>query len=273
MLLASFNNAPAIPIEESVEPDAKMEIGAHFAGLVKREPETMPHGIRNAPVANDDEIDDEGDEREDDACIASSRGVPDRWSKAARMQIIGKRLVEARTLNGCSQTEAAQLLQYGTPAQLSQWEQCRRAVPLHMLIRFADLMGVSLDWLTGISSDPNRDVRAIRRNACIRAVRATLVSAVDRIVDAFDSDESIVGLNVSMVRDLASAAEAVAATYGDFAQPNHAAGRRNVADRLDSAVDRLEGAALKVGIALRRHDDEDAMLKRRLTEIAANDSN
>ena len=247
-------NASTAPKNEPAEPDVKP--GAHFAGLL--EPVRM---AEMTEVAEEEAGDD------DEARAGGRMG-----DRGLLGMVVAKRLIAARLLNGYSQNEAASLSGYSNGSQLSLWEAGRRPPPLVPLVQFADAMNVSLDYLLGRSDDPERDVRLVRQNACIRAVRATLVGAVERVVDAFDSDESIVGLNIGMVRDLASAAEAVTATYGDFVQ-QHRAGRANVAERLASAVDRMGSAALKVGIALRRHDDEDVRMKQRLAEIAANDPN
>jgi transcriptional regulator with XRE-family HTH domain len=264
-IAVATNTARTAPIEEPAPLDAaptaandETTPGAHFAGLlapVNRS--AMAEIAEEAAEAGDD--DEEG---------RAGRYIGDRGLFGL---VIAKRLIAARLLNGLSQTEAANMIGYATPAQLSQWESARRRPPLAALVAYADAMNVSLDYLFGRSDDPERNVRIVRQNACMRAVRATLAGAVERVVDAFNADESIVGLNTSMVRDLAAAAEAVAATYGDFVQPRHA-GRGDVGERLASAIGRLENAALKAGIALRKHDDSDAVLKRRLAEIAANDA-
>lgn len=233
--------------------------GAHFAGLlapVNRS--AMAEIAEEAAEAGDD--DEEG---------RAGRYIGDRGLLGL---VIAKRLIAARLLNGLSQTDAANMIGYATPAQLSQWESARRRPPLAALVAYADAMNVSLDYIFGRSDEAERLVRLVRQNACMRAVRATLAGAVERIVDAFDADEAIVGLNVSMVRDLAAAAEAVTAAYGDCTRLHHV-GRGVEGARLDSAISRLEDAALKAGIALRRHDDEDARMKQRLAEIAANDPN
>ena len=175
--------------------------------------------------------------------------------------VLARRIVAARELNGWSQTETAKALGYANSTQLALWEKGARLPSLVGLIALADVLSVSLDYLAGRSDDPERDVRALRRNACLRAVRTTLAAAAERIAQAFDSDERVVGAGTSDVRDLVSAAQACAAHY-EFARSGP----------LQAALDRLEGAALKVGIALRSHDDEDARQRERLALIAANDA-
>ena len=232
--------------------------GVHFDGL-------LAPVKRSAMVVVAEEEAEEGDEEDGRA----GGRIGDRGLLG---MVVAKRLVAARLLNGLSQTEAAALIGYSTPAQLSQWESSRRRAPTAALIAYADAMNVSLDYLFGRSDDPERNVRLVRQNACIRAVRATLVGAVERIVDAFNADEAITGLNIGMVHDLAAAAEAVTAAYSDCVRL-HYVGRGVEGARLDSAISHLEDAALKAGVALRRHDDEGARAKQLLAEIAANDPN
>ena len=256
-LAAAPQNQSSTLIEESVEHDTMP--GAHFAGLLKPEVAAIVPKALTEPI-------DAGSVDEEDEGGGSHR---DRADRAALKAIVSKRVLAARLMNGLSQTEAAELLKYGTPAQLSQWEQCRRPVPLHMLMRASAVYQVSMDYLTGVSSDPERDVRTVRHNATVRTVRATLVGAVERVVSAINSGEGVVALNVGTVRQLVAAAEAVTATYSDLVQQRHAS---RIAERLASAIEHLEDTALKAGIAIRRHDDEDALMRQRLAEFAANDA-
>lgn len=250
--------APQDPSTEPIKemPELDLKPGAHFVGLLAPVNRSEMAQVAEEAAAADD--DDEG---------AKGGRIGDRGLLGL---VVAKRLVAARLLNGYSQIEAATVVGYGTPAQLSQWEAGKRRPPLAALVQYADVMAVSVDYLLGRSEDAERDVRLVRQNACMRAVRSTLAAAVERIVDAFDSDESITGLNVGTVLELVAAAQAVTAVYGDFIQP-YRAGRGNLGEHLASAVNRLEGAALKVGVVLRRHDDEDARMRQRLADIAAND--
>ncbi len=239
MHIAASTRAPAAPSET----DAHEVPGALFAALVEPADDDMP----------------------------DTESPRVRHAKAELRGVIADRVLKARLMNGYSQSEAAEMLQYGTTAQLSQWEQGRRPVPLTMLVRASEVFGVSMDWLCGISVEPDRDPRAARRIACTRAVRATLAASVERIVAAFDADEKVLSLNVAVVRGLAEAAQAVVALHGDFSV-RHATLHTNEIARLAWAVGCLEDAAMKVGIALRRHDDEDALMRQRFAEAAANEA-
>jgi transcriptional regulator with XRE-family HTH domain len=179
--------------------------------------------------------------------------------------VLGRRIVAARELNGLSQTELAKALGYKNSAQLSMWEKGSRPPTITGLIALADVLGVSLDYLAGRCEDPEPDLRAARRHACLRAVRTVLTAAAERIADAFDTDERVVGAGVTDIKVLLRAVETCVARAGRL---RASYGGR---DELLEAIDRLEGAALKVGILMKRHDDEDARQRERLAQIAAND--
>jgi hypothetical protein len=45
------------------------------------------------------------------------------------------------------------------------------------VVQIADVMSVSLDYIFGRSDDPERNVRLVRENACIRTVRSPFIGA------------------------------------------------------------------------------------------------
>lgn len=250
---ASIATPAATPIAKTGGADRDHDLaspGPHFAGLL------APAG-RSALV---DELDEAGDMQE----AGRAQFMTDRGLTA---KVLGHRIVMARELNGLSQTELAKALGYKNSAQLSQWEQCKRPPTIAGLIALSDSLGVSLDYLAGRSDDPERDVRAVRRNACLRAVRTALTAAAERIADAFDTDERVVGAGVTDIRALLHAVESCVARAGRLR-----AGYGGKEEMLD-AIDSLEGAALKVRIRQAQHDDEDARQRARLAELAANDLN
>lgn len=65
-----------------------------------------------------------------------------------RGEVIIERLKSAREHAGLSQGQVARLLEMHRPT-ISEIEAGRRRVSADELVRFADLYGVSLDWLTG----------------------------------------------------------------------------------------------------------------------------
>jgi transcriptional regulator with XRE-family HTH domain len=180
--------------------------------------------------------------------------------------IVARRIVAARELNGLTQGELARALGHRNQTQVALWEGAKRLPPLPGLIATADVLAVSLDYITGRSDDPERDARAARRNSCLRAVRTVLTAAAERIASAFDGDEQVLGAGTADIRALVQEADACIAHSGR-ARSGKVAG-----PALLDALDRLEGASLRVAIRLRQHDDEEARQRERLAEIAANDA-
>jgi transcriptional regulator with XRE-family HTH domain len=69
-------------------------------------------------------------------------------SKPPEPNVIVERLRVAREQAGLSQGQVAKLLEMHRPT-ITEIEAGRRRVTADDLVRFADLFGVSLDWLTG----------------------------------------------------------------------------------------------------------------------------
>lgn len=72
-------------------------------------------------------------------------------------QVIAKRFIQARELNGLSQTEGAHALGYAKSGQLSLIESGRKAPPLAVLVKASEAYRVSTDFLLGVCDDPDRD--------------------------------------------------------------------------------------------------------------------
>jgi len=81
---------------------------------------------------------------------------------------IAERLIAARKINGWTQTEAAEQLGEGNSTQLSLWEAADRMIPLAKLVRVADVYSVSVDYLVGLSEEPERDARVAERASVMR---------------------------------------------------------------------------------------------------------
>lgn len=113
----------------------------------------------------------------------NTHGLLRRVVKSEAKAIVAERLLAARELNGYSQTEAAEKIGYATPAQLSQWEQCRRQPPMHMLMRASSAYRVSMDYLTGISPEPDRDPAAEDRRHVVKASQEMFAGASDALAE------------------------------------------------------------------------------------------
>jgi len=140
------------------------------------------------------EIDAEGTDAANDEAVAdaapadpsSNRGKQFRKDAPLHKQVIAPRIVAARCLNGVRQQELALALGYTNGAQLNQWEMGRRPIPLGMLVRVASELGVSMDYLVGLSDDHERDPLLARRSALHRSVRCQLDTVVDALAGAFE---------------------------------------------------------------------------------------
>lgn len=97
---------------------------------------------------------------------------------------VGQRFIDARNINGWSQSEAAQKLGYQNSAQLSQWEQSKRTPPLHMVAHASTVYTVSTDFLLGIADDPDRDPRADFRRSLLRSAEEMLSGMSSKLCDA-----------------------------------------------------------------------------------------
>lgn len=68
--------------------------------------------------------------------------------------LIARRLKAARELAGLSQGQAAKLLDFHRPT-ISEIEAGHRRVAADELARFAELYGVSINWITGTRDEPD----------------------------------------------------------------------------------------------------------------------
>ena len=90
----------------------------------------------------------------------------------------GERMRLAREAADITQAEAAKRLGYAAATQLSNMESGNRPVPLELLIKAAVLYGTSMDYLCGLSDDPDRDPAA----ASVRYVSGRVTTEVNRLV-------------------------------------------------------------------------------------------
>lgn len=80
-----------------------------------------------------------------------------RAHKAIVGKVVAQRFVQARELNGMSQTEGAHALGYAKSGQLSLIESGRKSPPLAILVKASEAYRVSVDYLLGVCEDPDRD--------------------------------------------------------------------------------------------------------------------
>lgn len=95
-----------------------------------------------------------------------SQSLESQKRRAKLKTIVSKRMLDARLLNGYSQAHAATLFGYksGNSTQLSLCERGQRMPPLSVLLRACEVYRCSMDYLVGLSADPDRDPQAeVRR--------------------------------------------------------------------------------------------------------------
>lgn len=106
-------------------------------------------------------------------------------------KVMSRRLKKARELNGWSQEQAAAKLGYTNSTQLSLAEKAERLMPLANIVKAAEVFGVSVDYLLGISDEPERDPRAAERQAALRHVSGLMESTARTIVNAVLTHQSV----------------------------------------------------------------------------------
>lgn len=116
--------------------------------------------------------------------VHDPRSLLCRMTNAERRRVIGGRFLEARELNGYQQVEAANLFGYKNSAQLSQWERGQRMPPIPRILQASSIYRVSLDYLFGISNEPDRDPINAERLLLMRNAESVLSGMTQKIVDA-----------------------------------------------------------------------------------------
>lgn len=123
--------------------------------------------LENKPV---DPLDVANDASEDGGPATGARATENGRLRKA----IGLRFIAARELCGLGQTEAALSLGYANSTQLSLVERGARMPPVAVIIRAATVYGVSVDFLVGLSNEPERDAFAASRNGAFRRMQHLL---------------------------------------------------------------------------------------------------
>lgn len=161
------------------------------------------------------------------SCVPKSardtHGLLGRVIKTDAKKMLAERLVAAREMNHYSQTHAASLIGYATPAQLSQWELGRRQPPMHMLIRAAVAYRVSMDFLCGLSSDPDRDPNAEDRRQMVQASQAMFTQASATLADFILAQTKTGGPAIEVAAAVLSEGEKFHAAVGRFMERNKVA--------------------------------------------------
>lgn len=143
-----------------------------------------------------------------------------RRLNAALRKVVAGRFVQARELNGMSQTEASERMGYEKSTQLSLWEHGVRLPPIDRMIVAALVYGVSLDYLYGLSDEPERDQHDAVRRALARNMEDQLRSHADRIAASMLAFSKHGGMNVMTVKSLVVRASEAAKAVRRFSELN-----------------------------------------------------
>lgn len=257
---------PPMPAVSAIETEAD-EPGEAVMSAAAGNPfeAMMPSAARAAqPAANEEIAEDDGGSSND---LGAARGKcrGDEGRKLRR--IVGPRLVRARALSGYSQTEAATALGYSTPAQVNLWEMGRRLPPIFELIKAAEIYSVSLDYLIGVSHEPDRDPTEGARHAILRGVRGMLERVAAITVGEIDRHQRLIGPHAGNVRGLLSAGDALTEAVGDFVRRNSTFEDQVGGATLLRRTHQLEAALAGARAAIRAHDSLDADLARALAAL------
>lgn len=154
--------------------------------------------------------------------ILHARGVRDALRKnppedqkceAALAMTVRSRLKAARDMNGLNQVQAAQRMGYANSTQISLAESGNRVPPLGMLIRYAEVYAVPIDYLVGLSDEPDRDPRMAARTAAMSAARSIVDSAVASITDHVERNLASSSLHQEVISELAQLLEELVDAY------------------------------------------------------------
>lgn len=142
--------------------------------------------------------------------FAVVRGRSERIARVdendALRKIVGRRLRLARELNGLTQEVAAARLEYVSSTQLSLAEKGERLPPLVKLVKASEVFAVSIDYLLGISDEPERDPQMAERQAALRHV-SDVMDATSRTIVTAVLGHRAAAPSVVVTKNLAARAE------------------------------------------------------------------
>jgi transcriptional regulator with XRE-family HTH domain len=106
-------------------------------------------------------------------------------------QTIGKRLRIARSCAGMQANTAAQRLGYTNATQISLAENGERIPPLHILVEYAKLYVVPLDFLCGLTDDPIADATETNQGVIANAVADAIKEQFGALVRSVSEQASV----------------------------------------------------------------------------------
>lgn len=170
----------------------------------------------------------------------------------AEKRAFGARLLLAREQAQLTQAEAAKRLGYAQAVQLSNMENGNRMPPMDVLIRAAVLYGTTMDYLCGLSDDPDRDPMA----ATVRSASGCVAAEVNRLVFGLTT------ATVMAVRELRPSMASIASLARETINANDTLARIRETTRFDTAVPGGARLVRELGAAARLAQEQIASAAR-----------
>ena len=252
-----------------VEPDeafAPAPAGNPFEGLVR--PAQQRAANDSAPGRAPADSPPNGGRASDAPAEPESPALSISRDRRLAAAVIGPRLRTARELSGFTQVELSEKLGYRNTSQLNLWESGQRVITTHALVQSSTVLGVSLDYLCGLCSEPERDPGAARRRAYLGAVRAQIERLSEEIVGSFEVADRLCGPDAENFRVLVRAADTLAEAIQTLQRLN--GGRFDDlrgGSPVVAACHAAQEAVLVGKAALRVHDAAHGDLMKRLAVI------
>lgn len=177
--------------------------------------------------------------------------------------IIRERMVSARIMNGMTAVEAAERLGYKNSTQISQIESGERKVPndWQFLFNMSKLYAVSIDYLIGVSPNPERDAIASEHFSIMRSFEELQRKQAATMTTAFVRHAMMGGPAIRELASLCAGIEAIHAAVTtmrercpEFDDLRGGATVLSSLDKLVSAVNPIKG------ILKRRKENEQYMI-------------
>lgn len=113
----------------------------------------------------------------------AERAVHGISERAEFARMVGQRLQVAMDANRIMGQELANRIGHSNGAQITLWRNGERLPPLAVSTVIAVELGVSLDWLVGLTEDEAVDPRIQRRRDAMRQARATIHAVAALVAD------------------------------------------------------------------------------------------
>ncbi len=133
---------------------------------------------------------------------------------------VAARFKQARELNGWDQREAAARMGYENGTQLSLIEAGKRNTPLAVFCVASAVYGVSVDFLLGLSDEPERDPALVERQAVLRHVEGMLREHAAQVLEMISAHMNAATKPISLARRLLGVSSAATEAFDRFATLN-----------------------------------------------------